>query len=373
MGVFDRPPLRPNAADMPLLTPATRTTTITQAPQAHDSVVENLNRGARRSTRSACMSTIRQDPTTKEWVIVATNRSHRPHDVEPCPFCLGHEARTPLELFRIPDGRGGWRVRVVANSFPALTPADQVSRHEIGPLFREMAGVGHHEVIVETPVHDRIMAFMSDEEVALVLRAVQARHQALRSDPKVRYILIFKNHGENAGTSIAHPHCQIVATPVAPLHVRQKYAIATGYYDDTGRCLYCDVLEAEIAAGARVVLERPGFTVIQPFASQVPFETWIMPRRHQASFGQVSDPDIAALAPVVRTTLRALHDALGDPHFNLIIHSAPVEDEDEPYYLWHIQILPRVGTFAGFELGSGMRLTSASPEESAAALRSVVR
>jgi UDPglucose--hexose-1-phosphate uridylyltransferase len=318
------------------------------------------------------MSTIRQDPTTKEWVIVATNRAHRPRDSGTCPFCAGNESRTDPELLRIPDG-GEWQVRVIPNGFAALSPADRVGRWEPGPLFREMAGVGHHEVIIDTPVHDRTMAFMSDEEVTVLLRAFRARHQALRADPNVRYILIFKNQGENAGTSLTHPHSQIVATPVAPLHVRQKYRVATGYYDDTGRCLYCDVLEAERAAGVRLVFDSPGFTVFEPFASQVPFETWIMPQHHQASFGQVSDGDITRLAPVVRRTLRALHEALDDPHFNLIIHSAPVEDEDKPYYLWHVQILPRVATIAGFELGSGMRVTSASPEESASVLRELVR
>jgi UDPglucose--hexose-1-phosphate uridylyltransferase len=329
------------------------------------------------------MSIIRQDPTTKEWVIIAAERMRRPHEYKQavgprsaamqsglCPFCPGHEASTPEEVFRITDTAGsGWAVRVTANKFPALGPAGRLERREAGPLFREMDGVGTHEVIVETPSHDRSLPLMTDHEVADVLKAYQARYRSLQEDARIKYIIIFKNHGEAAGTSLAHPHSQLVATPVPPMLLRRKYDVAIAHYDDTGRCLYCDVAEEERQAKSRVVLETDLFLVFHPFASRVPFETWITPRRHQASFGKVSTGDLVALAPVLRKTLRALHDRLGDPDFNYIIHSAPIEDENKDYYLWHIQILPRLTTIAGFELGSGIYITTMLPEESAAAIR----
>ncbi|HEY5627541.1 MAG TPA: galactose-1-phosphate uridylyltransferase [Nitrospira sp.] len=329
------------------------------------------------------MSIIRQDPTTKEWVIVAAERMRRPHEYNQqartrpqsgasgsCPFCPGHEASTPEELFRIPDSGGtGWAVRVTGNKFPALGAGGWLERREAGPLFREMDGVGAHEVIVETPVHDRTLPLMTDREVADILTAYQARYRSLRDDPRIKYIIIFKNHGETAGTSLAHPHSQLVATPVPPMLLRRKYDVATAHYDDTGRCLYCDVAEEERRAAIRVVLETDRFLVFHPFASRVPFETWITPKRHQASFGQITRDDLQALAPVLRKTLRALHDILGDPDFNYIIHSAPTEDENKDYYLWHIQILPRLSAIAGFELGSGIYITTMLPEESAASIR----
>ena len=105
--------------------------------------------------------------------------------------------------------------------------------------------------------------------------------------------------------------------------------------------------------------------VLHPFASRVPFETWIAPKHQQSSFGQVSSEELAALAQVLRKTLLGLDNALGNPDFNYILHSAPTEDETKDYYLWHIQILPRVTTIAGFELGSGMYITTVVPEESA--------
>lgn len=329
------------------------------------------------------MSVLRQDPTTKEWVIIATGRGKRPHELtrasEPapaaprkpsCPFCPGNEAQTPPELLRIADRHGiGWAVRVLPNKFAALAGEGEPRRREAGPLFREMAGVGHHEVIVETPVHDRVLSLMTDAEVERVLRAYQSRYRALHEDPRVKCIIIFKNHGERAGTSLEHPHSQLVATPVAPMQMRRKYEVAIGHYDDTGRCLYCDLIEAEVRAKVRIVLETDRFVALQPFASRAPFETWIAPKRHQPSFAQVSAEDLAALAQVLKRMLRALYDALGNPDFNYILHSAPTEDESKSYYLWHIQIVPRLTTIAGFELGSGIYITTTAPEDSAAFLR----
>ena len=329
------------------------------------------------------MSIIRQDPTTKEWVIIAAERTRRPHEYSrltharpqpaetgSCPFCPGHEAATPEEVFRIPTLEGtGWAVRVTSNKYPALGEVGGPERREAGPLFREMDGVGVHEVIIETPVHERTLPLMTDHEVADVLTAYQARYRTLREDRRLKYLIIFKNHGEAAGTSLAHPHSQLVATPVPPMLLRRKYEIAVAHYDDTGRCLYCDVAEEERRAKSRVVSETDLFLVFHPFASRVPFETWITPKRHQPSFAQVSAEDLHELALVLRRTLKGLYARLGDPDFNLIIHSAPIEDENKDYYLWHIQILPRLTTIAGFELGSGIYVTTMLPEESAATMR----
>jgi len=332
------------------------------------------------------MSVIRQDATTKAWVIIASERAKRPHDFRramparaspeheaSCPFCPGHEMSTPPEVWRLSGPQGsGWAVRVIPNKFAALAGASEPQRREAGPLFREMDGVGAHEVIIETPVHSQVMPLMTDAEIERVLQAYQARFQALRGDPRVRYIIIFKNYGEQAGTSLEHPHSQLVATPIAPLRVRCTYEVAIRYYDDTGRCLYTDLVEAELEAGVRVVQETADFVVFHPFASHVPFETWIAPKRHQSSFGQVARDELAALAPALRETLQALYDALGNPDFNYIVHSAPIEDDSKHYYLWHIQILPRVTTIAGFELGSGMFTTTMFPEASAAFMRKVI-
>ncbi len=329
------------------------------------------------------MSVIRQDPTTKDWVIIAAERAKRPEDFKrngdsqtveahdpSCPFCPGHEHMTPPEVLRIPsDEPNGWSVRVFPNKFAALYEGNQTSRREQGPLFREMEGIGFHEVIVETPRHNHKLALMEPKEVEHVLIACQTRYLYLRSNSQVKSVLIFKNHGPQAGTSLAHPHCQIVGTPIAPLLVRRKYEVAMAHFDDTGRCLYCDVVEEEQRVKQRILLETEHFLVFHPFASRLPFETWIAPKRRQSSFGQVNTLALIDLSNVLQKVLRVLHDQLDNPDFNLIIHSSPTDDESKDYFLWHVQILPRVTTIAGFELGSGIFINTMLPEECARLFR----
>lgn len=332
------------------------------------------------------MSVIRQDPTTKEWVILATERAKRPHEspADPaltsdtathreCPFCPGNERMTPGEIWRLPRSDAGpWQVRVVPNKFAAVTPLGDVTRREHDPLFLEMDGVGFHEVIIETPYHDRPLARMSADEVERILDAYQRRYLALQEDPRIRYIILFKNHGERAGTSLDHPHSQLIATPIAPVLLRRKYQVATAHFDDTGRCLYHDIVEAERRIKTRIIMETDRFVVFHPFASHAPFETWIVPTRFQPSFGELTDEDRRELAEVLRRVIRALDRLLAHPAFNYVVHSAPAENATTPYYLWHIQILPRVATIAGFELGSGIFVTTMAPEDSAPAMREVL-
>jgi UDPglucose--hexose-1-phosphate uridylyltransferase len=209
---------------------------------------------------------------------------------------------------------------------------------------------------------------MAPTEVEEVLHAYRDRYLTLRQDRRIRLILIFKNHGAAAGTSLRHPHSQIVATPVVPAYVRRKCEEAIRYFDATGRCLYMDILKAEQQSGQRVIFETGGFLVFHPFASQVPFETWIVPKRLRPSFGQISIEELRDLAAVLRESLRRLAGLLNDPDYNFVIHSAPVDGEDEEYFLWHLQIVPRLTQIAGFEIGSGMRINTACPEETARAM-----
>jgi UDPglucose--hexose-1-phosphate uridylyltransferase len=326
-------------------------------------------------------SEFRQDSTTGNWVLVAPGRGRRPDTVqgpsaqEPmmswdasCPFCPGNEAMTPPEVLSIPAKRD-WQVRVVPNKFAALEPAAGSVEIRGSGLFQAMDGVGHHEVVIETPVHNRSLAGMEPGEVEVVLRAFQRREAALRADPRVKLVLVFKNQGERAGTSLAHPHSQIIATPLVPPDVQQRLVVAHAYRDTHDRCLYCDLRDAELAAGERVVFQGRHFLVIQPFASRMPFETWVLPLRHRAKLGDLEEVEIEELAILLRNILRALLVELAFPAWNCLLHSAPVEEEHEECYLWHIQVLPRVAIPAGFELGTGISITTALPEETAEVLR----
>jgi UDPglucose--hexose-1-phosphate uridylyltransferase len=332
------------------------------------------------------MSELRQDPITKQWVIIASERAKRPHDFlqksDPpsmpsfkadCPFCPGNEKLTPPEsmAFRqsgTPNGPG-WRVRVIPNKFAALVPEGSLERREEGRIFRKMDGIGRHEVVIESPGHDKPIALMEDSQVEEVVLAYRERYLALREDPRFKSIMIFKNHGIRAGTSLEHPHSQIVAIPVVPLSIRYRYEKAVSHFDDVGTCVFCDVIRENLRINSRVVCETERFLSFHPFASRAPFETWILPKMHQASFGLTMGDDVKEFAAMLKAVLRQFYRALNNPDFNFIINTAPFKDEDVDYYHWHLQILPRVTTPAGFELGTGMFINTAIPEETAAFMR----
>jgi len=334
------------------------------------------------------MPELRQDPVTKQWVIMATERAKRPHDfMKPhppapapdyqagCPFCPGNENMTPPETMAYrgggPANGPGWWVRVVPNKFSALVPEGSLARKEEEGFFRKMDGVGHHEVIIESPQHNLCLALMEEKQVEEVVLAYRERYLALREDPRFKVIIIFKNHGRAAGTSLEHPHSQLVAAPIVPLTIRYRFEKAAGHFDDEGTCVYCDTLKQGLRIRTRLVLETDRFATFHPFASRAPFETWILPKKHHASFGSLSTDEAKEFAWVLKKTLWQLYKGLNNPDFNYIIHTAPIKDEQEEYFHWHLQILPRLVTPAGFELGTGMFINIALPEETAAFLRNL--
>ena len=329
------------------------------------------------------MSTLRQDPTTRQWAILATRRGDRPHvDVvvprpelpafDPtCPFCPGNEDQTPPEITREPSG-DAWQVRVVPNMYAALS-GDGTAVRSGEPMFREMPGIGSHEVVIETPRHDGRLDEMSQDEVATAIWVWRDRYRALIARPDVRAVVVFKNFGALAGTSLTHSHSQIVATPVFLPRLLRRLDVATRYYDENGTCVYDQLIEAEAGAGLRMVEEHGGFVSLEPWAAQTPFETWIAPRFHQGSFGSLDDDGIRGLAGILIRTLTALRRACGDPDYNLVMYSAPTDGgHAEEVFHWHIKLIPRVSTQAGFEIGSAMAINTVAPEDAAQALRAAL-
>ncbi|MFC1928981.1 galactose-1-phosphate uridylyltransferase [Chloroflexota bacterium] len=330
------------------------------------------------------MSELRQDPTTREWVIMAPERAKRPQQMTKkkrtdelpewdasCPFCPGNESQTPEEVFRIPisSEASAWGVRVVPNRFAALASEGSIVRREDGHLFRSMDGIGAHEVIIETPLHNTPMALKTYEEVEKVLVAYQERYNALKKNRQFKFITIFKNHGWASGTSLEHPHSQLVATPITATYYRRKFDVAVDYYDDVGKCLYCDLLAEELDKGERIVAHTNEFVILQPYASRASFETWIIPQRHCASFGLFPATHLAELARVLKDTLFCLYQELDNPAFNLMVDTTTTDDEGDPHYHWHIRIVPRLSTIAGFEMGSGIYINTVLPEDTTRRLR----
>lgn len=329
------------------------------------------------------MAELRQNVVTREWVIINPERAKRPDqfagkkrteaplpEFEPgCPFCRGNEHMTIDESFRATHG-GEWRVRVVGNKFPAVENVGERVRKVAG-IYRSMSAVGFHEVVVEHPLHNMTIALMTDGQVSDILTAYRERYREIRWDERVEAIIVFKNHGESAGTSLVHPHSQIVATPIVPSQIRNRMEEAIRYFDDTGECVCCSTLRDELSAGERIIYENDSFAAFIPYAALSPFHTWIFPKRHSSSFDEMTDQEIPDLAMCLRTVLAKLYHGLSDPDYNYSIRSIPTRELHVEYFHWYLTIVPRVTKTAGFEIGSGMYVNSALPEQSAEFLRNV--
>lgn len=329
------------------------------------------------------MPEVRLNTITGDWVVIATERARRPEQFAQkrerkplpehspgCPFCPGNEAQTPAATLAIDAPGGGWAVRSVPNKFSALVPEGEPTRRAEGHR-TSMTGVGLHEVIIETPAHNLTTALLPVAQVERILEAYRRRFAAFYADPRIEHVILFKNHGEAAGTSLEHPHSQIVGTPVVPGQVRQRIEEALRHWGDLGACVYCRTLDDELADGSRVVAANASFVAFVPYAALSPFHVWIFPRQHRADFGSVSDAELADLAAILRDVLGRLYRGLEDPDFNYVIRSLSPNEGAVKYYHWYLSLVPRLNKAAGFELGTGMFINTALPEASAAFLRDV--
>lgn len=327
------------------------------------------------------MSELRYDIVNREWVVIVTERAKRPHDfVKPqkdikpvpgfrqdCPFCPGNEGDLSNETFRIGD-KEKWKTRSIYNKFPAFSPKEKLIRHNDG-IYHSISGYGVAEVIIESPKHNLCIALMSDEEVENIIKTYRSRYLSLQNKEDIETVIIFRNNGSGAGTSLEHPHSQLIATPIVPPQIRNRIESAVTFFDVTGKCIFCDTLEQEMAAKKRIISENGTFVSFVPYAGAAHFITWIFPKRHTSSFGDIDDAEVKGLASILKLTVSKIYYGLNDPDFNYTIRSIPVKEDGSAYFHWYLSIVPRITLPAGFELGSGIFINSSLPEESAEFLR----
>jgi UDPglucose--hexose-1-phosphate uridylyltransferase len=328
------------------------------------------------------MPELRKDPIIGRWVIISTERGRRPSEFSPeerkarggfCPLCEGNEDKTPPEIFAVrgnssPPNSPGWTLRVVPNKFPALRVDGDVNKQGEG-FYDKMNGVGAHEVVIETPSHDETLSTLPIEKVTSILAAYRERIVALARDSRVRYVVVFKNHGVAAGASLEHPHSQIIALPVLPKRVSEEIDGAKAYYKNKGRCVFCDIIRHEIGHKARIIEQNRGAVALAPFASRFPFETWILPKDHSAYFHQMEPAQFHDVASLLSDALRRIENTLPHVPYNFMLHTAPSSGTDEACYHWHIEIIPKLTKVAGFEWGTGFYINPTPPEEAAQHLR----
>jgi UDPglucose--hexose-1-phosphate uridylyltransferase len=331
------------------------------------------------------MPELRQDPVTKHWVVVAKERSRRPDDFihkgknqaagGACPFDYGNEALTPPETlaFRpddLPPNSPDWTVRVVPNKFPAFAPHND-EQIRVSGMYSSRSAYGAHEVVIHGPDHNLSLATYPVEQVKEVLRAYKYRYNYHKSQPYGRYIQIIINHGKEAGASLEHSHSQIFAIPLIPELPKEQLRGAADYYADKGRCVYCDMIAAEIETGSRMIEKTANFAVFVPYAAILPFETWILPITHRPQFEEISEAEYSDLAEILRRTLRRFYYGFEDPPFNMYIHTSPPGYTKLESYHWHMSIIPKFTRIAGFELSTAMWIDVTIPEDAAQFLRSI--
>ena len=319
------------------------------------------------------MAELRKDPTTRRWAIIATERWKRPNDLirkkggatkRACPFDLGSPeiaAATVYSHFNQPDK---WKVWVMPNKYPALTYEGLPKTTIKGP-FTTINAVGGHEVFIDSAKHNATLAKMKPVEIEAILNGYRERFKFWNGDTRVKYVLIFKNYGREAGASLVHPHSQLAAIPVVPPRVVEEMEKGEWYYKDHKRCIMCDLIRDEIALGQRVAFLNDRFIVMCPFASRFPFETMILPRVHSSNFMDITNEDIVALADIMSRLFKRMALLLDDPPYNYLLHVAPQYAPNLRFYHWHIEIIPRMTEVAGFEWGAGVYINPTPPEEAA--------
>ncbi len=339
------------------------------------------------------MSELRRDPIIGTWVIFDPECGLRPKDFfqssdsgftdsSNCPFCEGHESMTPPEIiaYRNPGtqkNKPGWSLRVFPNRTPVLHIEGEMKRQGVG-MFDMMNGIGAHEIIVETPDHDKSLVDLTNGQIENVIWIYRDRMLDLRKDERFRYILVFKNHGINSGANISHSHSQLIATPVIPKGIKEELEGAKNHFNYKERCVFCDIIRQEISMNDRMVEENDHFVALVPFAARFPFEVWILPKEHSHDFTLINKEQAIVLGKIIKSVLLKLNKSLKGPSYNLSIHNCPTNLPKEPNwdtlvleYHWHIEIVPRLLKVTSLECCSGFFINPTTPEDAADFLRNI--
>lgn len=324
------------------------------------------------------MSQLRLDPLTGRWVVISADRADRPQPfssparsaqvdpTRPCPFCPGNEEATPpaLETY---GSHGEWLVRVVPNLYPAFSGREVMSVKNTGPVFTEAPASGIHEVVIFSPGHDVTWADLSDPQAGLVMAAIRDRIEEHAAVGGLRYSQFIANSGREAGASLDHPHGQLLGIPFVPRELVDEQA---GFDRFHGACLLCTTLDAEEEAGHRVVYADDRVVILCPFWSGSPYEMLVLPRSHEPFVHRAQPPDLTAVGRATRDALARLRRTVGDFAYNVVLHYSPFRASAD--FHWHVHLLPKVTTTAGFELGTGVLINVLPPEFAAAELRAAV-
>lgn len=321
------------------------------------------------------MAELRKDPVSGNWVVVGYQRV-QPLDLSVCPFCPGNEHMTSRVIREFKDREGAWTVRC----FPAANPVFiiEVPEHKRAEgIFDKMGNVGAHEIVVESRSHTQTLSTFDEHQLSLVLDMYRDRIVDLKKDKRFKYVQIFKNHGQLAGSLLFHPHSHVLATPILPQRMALELTNSRNHYKQKERCLLCDIIAQELRQDKRIVGVNDRFAAFAPFAPRFPFEVWVAPRHHSNSFESMQNGDmqkdfVALFLDVMKRIEKVA------PSYTVSIHTSPNQaersfvEEDVPlseYFHWHVEILPRDLRTSKYKREDEFYVISITPEETASLLK----
>lgn len=332
-------------------------------------------------------SELRLDLISGDWVVIATGRAKRPEafkkekrlkikiSKKDCPFCNIETQEKPVLIFasgkKIPFlGKipANWTTIVIPNKFPAFLPQSKLEEKIEGNLYKTMNAVGYCELVV-TKEHEKSLAQLPLERIKEIFDAYQERYLDLMKKKFVNYISIFHNEGLEAGATQPHPHSQIITSPLIDVDLKKALFNSKRYFEKNKKCIYCQMNDWERKVNKRIIFENENFLVICPFASKSAFEVIVSPKKHSSYFEEIQEKEKWQLSEAFQIALKKLYKGLNDPAYNFYLHTAPCDGKEYPFYHWHWTILPKTSTWAGFEIGTRMEISTIEPEKAAEYLR----
>ncbi len=337
-------------------------------------------------------SQLRYDLVSKDWVVIATGRAKKPQlfrqkkkeqrrmiHSRDCPFCHIETQLPPTLLFAdgirhdLENKQGkinkNWTTAVIPNKYPAFLPHPKLNKRTEGGVYQTMNAVGFHEVVI-TKSHTKSIAKFSLKEIKELIDVYQARYLDLMKKKFVNYISIFHNHGQQAGASMEHPHSQIITTPLIDSDLRKALINGRNYFKKFKECVYCKMNKWETRVKKRIIFENNNFIAVCPFASKAAFQAIISPKKHLSYFEQITEKEKVDLARAFKSVFAKLERGLNNPAYNFYLHTAPCDSKKYPFYHWHWTIIPKTSTWAGFEIGTRIEISTIEPERAAEYLRS---
>ncbi|MEK7193655.1 MAG: DUF4921 family protein [Patescibacteria group bacterium] len=327
------------------------------------------------------MSDLRQDPVSKDWIIIAPGRAQRPHVLvaekkkkrysspqAACPFEDLEKSGNWPPILSYPNEKK-WEAVVIPNKYPALVHREACPVfYKRGP-YELTSGIGHHDLLV-TRNHTKNIADLPIKKAVETFQLLQKRYRILSEDKCLVYASSFFNWGPSAGASVTHPHYQVLTLPIIPPHIQHSLDGSRDYFRKHHKCVHCAVIRYEIKEKSRVIGENRHAVAVNPFVSQNPFEIRIFPKRHLPFFEKTSTADIQGIVALLQQSIRQIRKHLKDPDFNFFIHTAPIKKQNlYRYYHWHIELVPKVSIPAGFELSTGVEINAVDPNDAAALFR----